>query len=472
MKKLFSVIILLTLVLPLFWECSTKNNYEVDATPPSPEVVANDEHFVSIDQVEAAVNRFFPTTKARDRPNHTITPLLGTTGDTLMYVVNTGGHGWKILSSDSRTPAILAEGDDGAFSLDDGNYGLVVWIDCMKTDMEAVRNANDDQLNFSEEEIRANKAFWSQNTPRGYDDPTPSGDGGRWRTITTTETITVETRDHMTPHWDQSAPYNAYCPFRTDITVDRAPAGCVPVAGAEVLFYLHDTLGVPATIVSDGYCTGNVGLLWPNYQQDFFTPTTTAWAAMDTAYHSTSGTANAEAILIGHVGKLIGVHYYNEFSWAWPPNLRTDLFAYYGINCSQGNYDADIVKTNLEAGLPVIVTASNLEIPTDFDIHCFVIDAYKKTYVKSTHYHYWLPDDPFEWFDPDEYAPYYTYSYSSPTITAIKINWGWWSQWDENYQLNNGWYSLTGTWYTIDSNNNESSYDYNRTMIYGFTISE
>ena len=129
MKKLFSVIILLTLVLPLFWECSTKNNYEVDATPPSPEVVANDEHFVSIDQVEAAVNRFFPTTKARDRPNHTITPLLGTTGDTLMYVVNTGGHGWKILSSDSRTPAILAEGDDGAFSLDDGNYGLVVWID-------------------------------------------------------------------------------------------------------------------------------------------------------------------------------------------------------------------------------------------------------------------------------------------------------------------------------------------------------
>ena len=62
---------------------------------------------------------------------------------------------------------------------------------------------------------------------------------------------------------------------------------------------------------------------------------------------------------------------------------------------------------------------------------------------------------------------YPTHSYSSPEITAIKINWGWWNQWT-NPPVNDGWYTLTGSW-TV---HNGGTYDYNhyRKMIHGFSI--
>ena len=40
--------------------------------------------------------------------NYSIETRVNSEGDTLMYIVNFNGHGWKILSADSRTPAILA----------------------------------------------------------------------------------------------------------------------------------------------------------------------------------------------------------------------------------------------------------------------------------------------------------------------------------------------------------------------------
>ena len=125
------------------------------------------------------------------------------------------------------------------------------------------------------------------------------------------------------------------------------------------------------------------------------------------------------------------------------------------------------MKANLENDLPVIVTATNLLIPADFDIHCFVIDGYKKTYTKYTHYHYWYVEDGGIDLNPGEHMPYYTYTYTTPEITAIKINWGWKSQWGSSH-VNDGWYSLTANWYV--QNGSYYSYNYNVSMSYGFSI--
>ena len=153
------------------------------------------------------------------------------------------------------------------------------------------------------------------------------------------------------------------------------------------------------------------------------------------------------------------------------------LHQHYG-SCQSGQYDESIVRSNLLSGLPVIMVATNLLIPADFDIHAFVIDGYKRTRIKYTHYHYWVPDgslDPGSGFGPGGDVPfepidnYYTYSYSSPEITGVHINWGWWTQWYGNPRYNNGWYTLTDDW-LVNNGGNLITYNHNRHMIYGFSV--
>ena len=293
--------------------------------------------------------------------------------------------------------------------------------------------------------------------------PTPlPNPEGQWHISTSSTVYILEELDHLTPQWTQNDAYSAYCPYRNDDSGVKAPAGCVAIAGAQVLYYLHHKLGKPATMISSGYCEGDVD----GFARSFSNETSEIWSQMSPDYHSLSGTVNAEALLIGYVGKEINVHYHNDYSWAIPNNLRTRLFGPLGISSKRKNYSADTVKTYLDMELPVIVTASSQAIPTDFLIHCFVLDGYKKTYTKYTHYHYWVPDDLEDRLGPEQYEPYYTYSYSEPEITAVKINWGWDSQWV--FGTNNGWYSLTDDWLVSGGVN----YIYNRTMIYGFDVTE
>ena len=138
-----------------------------------------------------------------------------------------------------------------------------------------------------------------------------------------------------------------------------------------------------------------------------------------------------------------------------------------------GVYNETTVKNSLLSGLPVIVSACSALLPV-FDWgsgHCFVIDGYKRTRTRYTHHHVWVPDDPASFYDPNnEYASYTTTTYSSPQMTGIKINWGWWSQWRPNNPLNDGWYTLTGGWHTVLSDGTSSNYNYYRSMTYGFSI--
>lgn len=53
------------------------------------------------------------------------------------------------------------------------------------------------------------------------------------------------------------------------------------------------------------------------------------------------------------------------------------------------------------------------------------------------------------------------YTYSSPTINMIGMNWGWGSYYNDEDE----WFSLTGDWYTPPYN-----WNINRHMIHGFKV--
>ncbi len=433
---------------------------------------------VSLKDVYAYIDKDCPRTKAAQPSQASVEPYIDNQDqDTLMYIVNyPQGQGWKVLSADSRTPAIIAEGDKGSFDLNGADGAVAAWMSCVATDMKRVRHARDEDLNFSDIEIACNKAFWTGEQPRIIIDD-PIGNQGYWVETTTTQTEFVDSIAHMTPHWSQRNPYNQYCPIKTEGPGGHAFAGCVAIAGANVLYYLHNRLGIPETMVDQATYDSNE-------HEWFFTGSSdTIWASMDTTSRYGFAYSNRpEALMIGYIGKTINMNYGGGYSWVLPANLRTNLFYPNGIDCDHDGYDESIVANSLLNHIPVIITATNLLIPVDFDIHCFVADAYKRTRIKYITWHHWVgpiplpdPGESSIILEPGEYDDYNTYSYSSPAVTAIKINWGWCTQWhdyDENGDdppLNDGWYSLTGNW-TV---NNGGIYDYNhnRTMIYGFATS-
>lgn len=407
------------------------------------------------------------TTRTRGlSDNYSIETRVNSEGDTLMYIVNFNGHGWKIISADNRTPAILAEGNDGSFSQDEGSPALSVWMDMLSTDMTNVRRCNDEQLTFSSEEISANKAFWNLKQKEPSRNPRPPQYEGYWITRTTSETIVDETLEHMTPHWHQSTPYNQYCPLKSWSSTEHQPAGCVAVAGAQVLYYLHGKIGVPV----EAYGSCNI----VNGDPLFGDSSVSNWGQMSPSftYPDHPEDAEIEAILIRKIGHLVNMTYADTSSTANYTKLKTLAFPDQGLSCSKSNYCQDTVARYLNLQYPVIVSASDQLIPLNGRWHCFVIDGYKKTHLKYTHCHEFIPADPETIILPGSgHESYYTYSYSTPEITAIKINWGWWTQWAGDEILNDGWYTLTSNW-EVENGGHIYSYNHNVKMLYDFRIAD
>lgn len=438
------------------------------------------ESTVSISEVLSFVERDCPSTKGILPSDVSVVPYLDILGrDTLMYIVNyPNNQGWKILSADSRTPAIIAHGDSGNFSLEAFNGAASAWMGKVAEDMVTIRNSTNEELSFTEEQILLNQAFWTGNNPIKRDDSIPETRGGHWEVITTQEEIIDTVINHLTPKWDQESPYNEYCPYRV-LACERAAAGCVAVAGAEVLYYLHGKFSVPTLMVSTGYCNGYT-LTHGSNDHYFGNPTSSVWYGMNPDYSST-GTNLPEALMIGKIGHDVGMNY-GESSWALPENLKTYVFEPNGISCTYSNYYNEYtVRNNLMQNIPVIITASNMVVPIDGHFHSFVADGYKIARIKYTHYHYWVkdgpifePEDPFLGLNPPSepqggHQSYYTYTYSLPYLSEMTINWGSRFQWTVNQ--NEGWYSFTAGW-TIQNGNSQYDYNHNISMIYNFAIAD
>lgn len=453
--------------------CAKEQSFEVSSFLSEEDRALVSRTAVSVSDVRSVLNL---ETKSLDiiDGDIVIEPYVDQSLDTLLYIVNYGGGGgWKIFSGDKRTPAVLAEGESGCFSLgEDGAASY--WVGCMAQDIKAVRCASDSELSFSEDEIRHNLSFWTREPVITRDVPfNPYIDeDGYWEITESRETEVCEIVDHMTPRWDQWAPYNQYSPLKSFSLVERAPAGCVAIAGAGVLYYLHSLFGIPETMF--GFCTisGNIN----NFSRSFSSSSSAVWNGMNPNYSSPGYSNLPEAIMIASVGGMVYMEYEDTSASALSILLKTNVFEQYGFTCSSGAYDGDIVKTNLQNSIPVIVSATDQLIPLNGRNHCFVIDGYKTTRTKIARHYRWVQGE-FSNFTPDP-SEYTTISYTLPAISNIKINWGWWTQWYNgvvngvNCPLNDGWYTLTDNWVVTVLSGETYDYNHYRTMIYGFDYSD
>ena len=390
---------------------------------------------------------------------------------TLMYVVNYD-KGWEILSADKRAQPVLAFSDDGEFSFETANPGERVWLEGLACDVLNLRTA-DKALQSRAAENNPNVGFWRGlelrkkmmeeelemmtriELPDSITLPplTPLPDmpdypeHGHWElTGTTTESVPVDTVNHMTQtRWYQTSPWDYYCPKVNGYT---APAGCAPVAAAQMLYYLHNKLGIP-----------RYALLDPSFYEEYPNLNDSiVWDSMAKFHHSESGHRES-ARLIRDVGERIGAQYGESSTSAPTGELPTKVFQPYGISCVFSDYDSSIVKNSLQQRMPVVISAKRDQAGEKG--HAFIIDGYIRYKRVTTCEYSWFYDEEFAANNPiDRVSPRTETSEGFPEIEYVCMNWGWFRD-NDNYN----WYGIGigAPWSTITGD-----YNYFRRMITGF----
>lgn len=406
-------------------------------------------------------------------------------GDTLIYVINYD-EGWDILSGDKRAPILLASGDSGSFSLKTKNVEMLSWIESLAADVQGLKQM-EDFSSCSEEQIECmefSRRFWAliecENDaicpPTRIGPPIDSlpeyPGSGHWEFMgSSTSSVYYDAAKLTQTRWcqDENTDYypshgtyfNAYCPLRSNSSTLRAQAGCVAVAGAQMLYFLHNDLGVPQYAQDTAFCVGNINgsYFYGAGQSD------STWNYMLTNSINYRNCYSA-AILIAVVGRMVDMDYGDESSGAETEDLVDDVFGVLGINCSFDTYNSSSVSQSLINGMPVIISAKGtrtyvLGIPFYSDGHCFIIDGYRRYRKQYTYTYEWVWDEWHGGHAIPNIHPRVEVSYGSPYITDYRMNWGWSDTDDDAY------FAPTGDWAVNDCN-----YIYKRKMIHGFSVSQ
>lgn len=394
--------------------------------------------------------------------------------DTLLYICDKAGGGWTVYSSDTRVPAVVAQSSSGTYADAMQNEAARLWMEAIAEDMKHIRAAADSALNFTAEEISANREFWrsvsdadayvreklAAGGTRSFEpnpDLTPVGfPRGHYELASSKYYDEVyDSVPRMTKTlWYQREPCNMYCPQMSFTSMLNAPAGCVAIAGAQMLYFLHYKLSVPETAPSKAYCNGSVST---GYDWDQYDYTSEIWDEMDSA-----GTNSGP--LIANVGKRVNMNYGDDGSGAYTRDLVNNVFAPYGISCTYGAYDTGKLTGALLQGIPVLLDAYSTTSGGKSG-HAFIADRYKRVRHVTKRTYMWkfdyIPPLTLVAGQPDSIA----YVYSSPQIDVIGMNWGW------GYSDPGEWYTLTGDW-IVESYNWKYNWNINRHMICDFSVIE
>lgn len=450
-KKLFVSLSVLALA-------SCTENFQEDLADTPTSTLTEEEtqnNHVSYSDIVSLTKAQSSETRAYEGQEPKIECITNSSNDTLLYIHQKPTGGWTIYSSDTRVPSIVAECDEGSVKELMECESVKEWIKWMSEDMEIISKLPDDKLKFTKKELKANRAFWksvsatdkyvkeklAETGTRGLSARTPKLPAGHYKLVSTkTYNENYDTIPRLTKtNWHQQSPYNRWCPRKWQPSgceaADRAPAGCAPIAAAQILYFLHYKLGVPVTAPSEAWITGNVEKGWDGDQTNY---TSEIWDRMDWG-------SNPEAILIANIGKRIGVEYHNEHSTGDGNKLKDKVFKPYGISCTYTDYDSRLMLTNLVNGYPVFIGSLDA---TGEKGHAFIVDRYKRYRQVTVNYYEWVSDKPVSPTTPPPTIPtippsmrrYTDTIYSTPYINAIAMNWGF------EKVSNDAWYGLTGDW--------------------------
>ena len=203
------------------------------------------EYFIDLKEAEAISSRFMNWTRGNEQTlrsgSREDNPLLNATVvksdemDTLMYVINYR-KGFAIVSATKEIFPILAYSDEGNFDASEvedmennENIGLSIWWDLTKEGIiEAKKKVDLDRSAVLGSYAAFKKIIEGEKIVEGD------------RAVLRSEHYYDEIRNYkkvgplLTTDWRQDYPFNRYTPIKGE---KHAPAGCVPIAIAQVVNY-------------------------------------------------------------------------------------------------------------------------------------------------------------------------------------------------------------------------------------------
>lgn len=223
-----------------------------------------------------------PNTRAEG--TFTITPHVQN-GDTLMYIVQ-HENGWELYSASKANNMIIMASEKGVFNFNDPDMPDamrdIILLSCEENKKSQDNSLVQDNVSWgatamvdsrlSKGKVRVKQKNGTQSTV-AYSDLPP----GRWVLI---ETVTEVTDQYDSPkliqtEWHQGFPWDKYakrvCP---NGYWQSCPAGCVPIAVSQYMYYTHFKDNVPSLSVS----TATLSADGSDYE--FSNPTAALWSQM------------------------------------------------------------------------------------------------------------------------------------------------------------------------------------------------
>ena len=266
-----------------------------------------------------------------------------TNGEVYYYVFNYGADGgFVIVSGDDRTTPILGYSDQGHVSADDIQNSFKPMLESYKDELDRVAMLPDTEYD----------------RPRHVQSPSYS-----------------PVSPLVTSHWTQVDPYNSKCPV---VGGKTSPAGCLPVALAQVLYSFRDRMPAKLPVAIPSYYTNTNKVYVPGVDKG----TAFNWSNMvDGLMSATSTQKNAVANFILYVGKSLFADYQPTKTNAGWSNVVKAITTYF--NCSsdvhsinQSAYTParfhEILVGELMANRPIIMYGENYS----GEAHAFIIDGF------------------------------------------------------------------------------------------------
>ena len=407
----------------------------------------------------------------------TITPYV-VKEDTLLYALNYDGGGWLVISGDKRFDPNAAECPDGRIDFD-AEDGYLFWFKSLAEDICSLREKNPDLEND-------NTALWQAISPIKKEGITKMRNTPKWVIRNVVSNIT-STWSYPVPHlmvtkWGQGFPWNNKLPIDNNPNGDgsKCVTGCVSVAVAQLLYYLHYKIGKPTALYHTVYCL-YPGVISPasvsalGFVREDKVTNSSRWNNM-----ALTSSSSGSTVYVGDLMLDIGTRFNTSYacaalggSGAQLSDCTSVLDTYYGIDCYNSSHSLINVKTSLDTEKPVLISRDAVNASNQIvSSHAWVIDGYAKEIREQTMTRYceytgdWTYGD--EVYDTfAEVQQVYGFvddgdsqEYPGPTITNYyyQMNWGFDGIGDTAYYNSNGTWTVNGVSY--------NSTDPNRFKIY------
>lgn len=419
--------------------------------------------------------------------------------DTVMYLINYE-EGWELISADKRAPLHISRSDYGHMNIDKlyDNPGKKIYLNSIASKIYSLRNSPEAKLvRESNLETRSEKVYtedstyvslWSVLSPDDLVITDPITMAAEVWTCIGVEKIASEEykQEHLLKtKWDQDSPWNYYAPLTSPSSGIKCYTGCTMVAGAQVLYYLHNKIGKPQSAysnidnnlfipASDTSLTVNPNLF--SAKSAYYS--TVVWDAMPMADSTSTITLGERAVstLMAQLGCYASATYRRYSNSSSPAgtsagldNLQVAFRDSLDIDCirSSSLSESQMLYYIYNQKLPIIVHATGTRLIDSTSIsHAFVIDGVK--YTKDTYKYTYIKSNT---ITPEyKYENKWVYNYD------IQINWGYSGTYDNGPVYNygddglsdsDGWYDLDCEFWAV-GNNSRDIYDTRHWYLYNF----